>query len=384
MRSVELFAGAGGLALGVSQAGFSHEAVIERDQPTCTTIRKNQQREMSPVKDWPLFSCDTRDFDYASLRFRVDLVAGGPPCQPFSMGGKHGGYRDQRDMFPEAVRAVRELQPRAFIFENVKGLLRQSFFKYFGYIQLQLSYPEITRHPDEEWLDHLARLEQHHTSGSESGLCYRLVYRLLNAADYGVPQRRERVFLVGFRSDLGAEWSFPMPTHSHAALLWSQYVSNEYWDRHGVSRPSNTVDFKPLQLKGRPLFHEPWRTIRDAIADLPDPEQAETNTAPLNHEYRPGARVYKGHTGSPIDAPAKTIKAGDHGVPGGENMLVLPDGRVRYFTVRESARLQGFPDNYLFPVSWTESMRQLGNAVPVGLAYEVARSVRECLEMQEE
>ncbi|HEY1016644.1 MAG TPA: DNA cytosine methyltransferase [Herpetosiphonaceae bacterium] len=383
MRSVELFAGAGGLALGVSQAGFSHDAVIERDQPTCTTIRENQQRAMAPVKDWPLFSCDTRDFEYAQVPSGVDLVAGGPPCQPFSMGGKHGGYRDQRDMFPEAVRAVRELQPRAFIFENVKGLLRQSFFKYFGYIQLQLTYPEIIMRPDEEWMDHLARLEQHHTSASDDGLHYRLVYRLLNAADYGVPQRRERVFLVGFRSDLGIEWSFPDATHAQAALAWSQWGSGEYWERHGVQQPAADGALQSAQQKGRPLLHKPWLTIRDAIHDLPDPEQPGAGVAALNHEYRAGARSYKGHTGSPLDMPAKTLKAGDHGVPGGENMLVLPDGRVRYFTVRESARLQGFPDDYLFPVSWTESMRQLGNAVPVGLGYVVARSVRERLETKQ-
>lgn len=89
----------------------------------------------------------------------------------------------------------------------------------------------------------------------------------------------------------------------------------------------------------------------------------------------PGARSYTGHTGSPLDEPAKTLKAGDHGVPGGENMLARPDGTVRYFTVRESARLQTFPDDYIFAGSWTESMRQLGNAVPVGLARPIAADI---------
>ena len=89
--------------------------------------------------------------------------------------------------------------------------------------------------------------------------------------------------------------------------------------------------------------------------------------------------MYPGHTGSSLDEPAKTLKAGDHGVPGGENMLRRPDGSVRYFTVRESARLQTFPDKYVFPGSWTENMRQLGNAVPVTLATSVARSVADCL-----
>jgi DNA (cytosine-5)-methyltransferase 1 len=99
-----------------------------------------------------------------------------------------------------------------------------------------------------------------------------------------------------------------------------------------------------------------------------------------NHEYRPGARTYAGHSGSVLDEPSKTIKAGAHGVPGGENMIVLDDGSIRYYTVRESARIQTFPDDYLFSASWTESMRQIGNAVPVKLATVVGKSVYEQME----
>jgi DNA (cytosine-5)-methyltransferase 1 len=120
----------------------------------------------------------------------------------------------------------------------------------------------------------------------------------------------------------------------------------------------------------------PWLTVRDAIGDLPDPEK-KTRTYIANHKFNPGARSYPGHTGSPLDEPAKTLKAGDHGVPGGENMLARVDGSVRYFTVREAARLQTFPEDYTFRGAWTEAMRQLGNAVPVRLAETVARSVAE-------
>src|SRR5262249_52301822 len=98
-----------------------------------------------------------------------------------------------------------------------------------------------------------------------------------------------------------------------------------------------------------------------------------------NHVGNPGARSYPGHTGSPYDEPAKTLKAGDHGVPGGENMLRHDDGTVRYFTVREAARLQGFPDDYVFHGAWCEGFRELGNAVPVGLAHVVALRVRQLL-----
>jgi DNA (cytosine-5)-methyltransferase 1 len=103
----------------------------------------------------------------------------------------------------------------------------------------------------------------------------------------------------------------------------------------------------------------------------------------LTHYYIPGARRYVGHTGSPLDEPAKTLKAGVHGVPGGENALLQPDGSVRYFTIREAARLQTFPDAFTFAGSWTESMRQIGNAVPVTLAEILAKGLKQTLKSSE-
>ncbi len=381
MRAVELFAGAGGLGMGVSRAGFDPVAVIEWNRYCCDTLRENQAGQLEPVAHWPLIEGDVRSFDFGAIRGDIDLVSGGPPCQPFSLGGKHKGHLDERDMFPQAIRAVRELRPKAFLFENVKGLTRASFIPYLEYIRLRLSHPELIPLAGEDWPAHRARLEKYHSSGKHDGLHYRILTRgLLNAANYGVPQRRERIFLVGFRSDLGIEWSFPEPTHDQDALLWSQWRSGEYWDRHRVSRRHRPEGGKgkarALSLGEAPALR-PWKTVRDALADLPDPEtQPRAASAYPNHRFQPGARSYHGHTGSPLDEPAKTLKAGDHGVPGGENMLLRPDGSVRYFTVRESARLQTCPDEFLFHGSWTESMRQLGNAVPVELAAIVADSVR--------
>lgn len=380
MKTLELFAGAGGLALGTANAGFLHDAVLEWDHDACETIRENQRRGLSPVISWPLHEIDVRKFDFRALE-GIDLVAGGPPCQPFSIGGKHRGPNDKRNMFPEIVRAVRETRPRAILIENVRGLLRPAFAKFFGYVILQLSFPEVQQRADENWLSHLSRLERHQTRGTQKGLLYNVVFRSLNAADYGAPQKRYRVFIVGFRADLHKPWSFPAPTHSHDALLYSQFVSGQYWDRHKVStrqRPTPSPRLLPRidGLKSS-LFapsEEPWVTVRDALLGLPEPSSSPSKTV-LNHTLNLGARVYAGHTGSPLDDPAKALKAGDHGVPGGENMLAYPSGEVRYFTVRESARLQTFPDNYLFRGSWTEAMRQLGNAVPVRLAEAVARSV---------
>jgi DNA (cytosine-5)-methyltransferase 1 len=387
MKSVELFAGAGGLAMGVSLAGFESLAVVEWDRWACDTIRENRKRGYPLVKDWPLWEGDVRSIDWNLIPEGIDLLAGGPPCQPFSMGGKHGAHGDKRDMFPATVEILQRLKPKSFIVENVKGLTRTGFANYYQYILLCMELPELARKGDEAWMDHLRRLQKEKTSGAlhEMGLAYNVVPTLVNAADFGVPQRRERVFIVGFRSDLGIEWHFPRSSHSLDALLYAQWVSGEYWERHGV--PKSRRPYMPKALKGRIagltssfLAPEgrPWRTVRDALHDIPDP-RAEEAVEFHNHHFQDGAKSYKGHTGSPLDYPAKTLKAGDHGVPGGENMMVLDDASVRYFSARESARIQTFPDGYVFHGSWSETMRQLGNAVPVALARRVAASVAERL-----
>lgn len=298
MRSLELFAGCGGLALGVEQAGFEHVGVVEIDANAAASLRYNTS--------WPVHEVDVRTLDYGQFE-EVMLVSGGPPCQPFSVGGRHSGPRDARDMFPEATRAVDELRPLAFLFENVAGLVRPRFCEYLG-----------------EVIDALSR----------AGPGYRVSYMAANAADYGVPQVRRRVFIVGFRVDTDFSWEPPAATHSKSE----------------------------------------WVTIAQALADLPDPEYFP-RTGISGHVFQPNARVYPGHTGSPLDKPAKTLKAGVHGVPGGENMLRRPDGTVRYFSVREAARLQTFPDQWQFSGAWTEAMRQIGNAVPVQLAAAIAQSV---------
>lgn len=390
LSSIELFAGAGGLAMGVSLAGFRSHSVVEWDKWACDTVRQNQQRGYPLVRDWPVVEGDVRqwnqDFNAQHLEGVLDLVAGGPPCQPFSMGGKHKAHQDTRDMFPATVAVIRKLKPRAFIVENVKGLTRSSFHNYYQYILLQLEFPEINRRPAESWADHHQRLQQSKTAKRRGpvGLTYKVVPTLVNAANYGVPQKRERVFIVGFRSDLPVGWSFPRETHSLDALLHDQWVTGEYWDRHKFAKsrrpaiPQTHVNVVArLRGLGLPPTRAPWQTVRDALVGLTDPEKTEGDA--LSHRFQGGARVYPGHTGSPLDQPAKTLKAGDHGVPGGENMMVREDGSVRYFTVRESARLQTFPDGYAFHGSWTEAMRQLGNAVPVALGRVVAASVAEHL-----
>jgi len=380
LRSVELFAGAGGLALGTARAGFQHDAVLEWDADACNTIRKNLAKGFAGCATWKVIEDDARVYDFAQHSGKVEYVFGGPPCQPFSLGGKHLGHEDERNMFPEAVRSVREIRPVAFVFENVRGLLRQGFANYYNYIIHQLRFPGVLRKGDEEWTDHLARLEKLHTGGKFKGLGYNVVYRLLDAADYGVPQHRDRVLIVGVRSDVGIEFHFPERTHEGDALLYDKWVSGDYWERHHIARSQRLRlpdSLKPKVERLSPLWPgamlKPWQTVRDAISDLPRLIQGQSSSKIANHFLNPGARSYAGHTGSSLDDPAKALKAGDHGVPGGENTLKLENGDVRYFSVRECARLQTFPDNWVFEGSWTESMRQLGNAVPVTLAEVVAR-----------
>jgi DNA (cytosine-5)-methyltransferase 1 len=377
MRSVELFAGAGGLGMGLGEAGFEPEMVVEWDADSCRTLRDNKKRGVQHIKGWNIVESDASTVDYSNIKHKIDLVSGGPPCQPFSIGGKHRGQADHRNMWPQAIRAVRELAPQVFLFENVSGLMRPAFKPYLRYIELQLSFPEISPKTGEKWHEHAARLERKLTneSGGRCGLLYHVSIHPVNAADYGAAQKRRRVIIVGFRNDLPVEWAMPAPTHSQESLLWDQWITGDYWKRHGVgarARPSMPPTVRAaierLRSINKPPAASPWRTVRDAIGDLPMPHKTRERIA--NHRLQPGARSYVGHTGSPFDEPAKALKAGDHGVPGGENMLAFENGDVRYFTVREAARLQGFPDKFVFPasVSWTESMRQLGNAVPLPLA----------------
>jgi DNA (cytosine-5)-methyltransferase 1 len=373
MRSLEIFSGAGGLALGLENAGFKHAAFVEFNKHACLSLKENFRSDK-------VFCTDVREFDFEGVG-AVDIVAGGPPCQPFSMGGRHAADQDDRDMFPYAIRAIETLKPKAFIFENVKGLLRASFSDYFEYIVLRLSYPDCHFGLQTDWRLHLKRLRANKFR-SYSGIKYEVQFKLVNAADYGVPQSRQRVAIVGTRSDLGLNWSFPVETHSKDRLVWDAQVSGDYWERHEISKTqrkellrassrfaSDTYGLFPPSLL-------PWQTVRDALDLVPEPT---SNHEISDHIFRGGARPYPGHDGSELDWPAKTIKAGGHGVPGGENMIRYPDGSVRYFTVYEAKLIQTFPKDFVICGAWGEALRQIGNAVPVRLAEIFGKMLAETL-----
>jgi DNA (cytosine-5)-methyltransferase 1 len=355
----------------MSRAGFSHALMAEFDFDAVETAKHNKARAIEHIMHWPVEKTDVRDIDWEPLRGQLAVVSGGPPCQPFGIGGKKRGPADDRDMWPEAVRAIREARPEGFLFENVRNLAGPKFRGYLDWVVQHLARPTDIRLPDETHEEHLARL-----SGYRWLPDYRVKWQVVNAADYGAPQIRHRVLIFGVRTGLDVWPSEMPPTHSRDRLLWEQYITGEYWERHGLRRramPVNAQDARRvIELKSKltPPSEKPWVTVRDAIAGLGEPDGQR------NHVPQPGARVYPGHTGSPLDLPAKALKAGDHGVPGGENMMVRDDGSVRYFTTREAARLVGLPDDYLFPRSWSESMRQLGNAVPAQLGEAAGRWLR--------
>ncbi|HTV49215.1 MAG TPA: DNA cytosine methyltransferase [Phycisphaerae bacterium] len=382
LRALELCVGAGGLALGTARAGFKDITVIDVHGPTCQTLRRNKLGNVAHVHDWNIIEDDISELQFSNYT-EIDLLSGGPPCQPFSQAGKRIGRSDEREMFPHFIRAVRECNPKTFIIENVKGLRHRSFLNYFNYIVLQLNFPHIQRRKGEKWTEHRAKLERFMTSGKYDGVRYNVVWQVLNAADYGVAQRRERVFIVGVRADLGIEYSFPLVTHTHEALLVGQWVTGDYWEHHSIPKcqipECPDLVRKILSKLNKERSENAWKTVRDAIGDLPNVGLGHTSHKVLNHFLNPGARAYKGHDGSTMDAPAKTIKAGHHGVPGGENMVRLDNGTIRYFSVRECARLQAFPDDWVFDGSWCACMRQIGNAVPVTLGEVVAAPLAKAL-----
>ncbi|WKX18708.1 DNA cytosine methyltransferase [Streptomyces sp. HUAS CX7] len=420
--SVELFAGGGGLAMAVHNAGFRPLLVNEFAKRAVETLAANGATHRDPddssmpkpgegrpglrAAGWPLVAGDVRSIP--SFEFlkdaEVDVLAGGPPCQPFSLGGVAKGDEDDRNMFPEMFRAIREMRPKAVICENVRGLLRKSFKPYFEYIKREMSLPFVQRAEGATWEDHdevLQKLLQENAVDPSER--YDVVHIPVNAADYGVPQIRQRVIIVAFRADLGVKWENhqPVPEYSEAALIDSMH-DGTYWKRHnevpGIDaiRERVMANLSPASLM--PDGKKPWRTLRDAIAGIDENEGRPLPPVPVealrrklvvdgipDHMGWPGARAYLGHTPNELDRPAKTVKAGVHGVPGGESVMRLDDhsfdgSGYRYMTVRETARVMTFPDDWTLAGPRGEKMRQLGNAVPVKLGEVFANAVREALD----
>lgn len=367
---VELFSGMGGLALGLARSGFQPWDMIEWSEACCATLRAN-----ASILRWDgaaeVEARDVRDIDFREYQ-GSEVVAAGAPCQPFSQGGGLLGREDERNMFPEAIRAIAQIQPRAFVIENVKGLLFQRAEDYFKSILARL------RNPSHEDPDHDLTESYHLTAQSEGPDDeYVVSYALLNAADFGLAQNRPRLFIVGMRSG-EAEWSWPDATHSRDALV-KDLRDGPYWEQHTITDEVRERALAPLRYRSRPAEAPRWRTLRDLTTALGPPAKSIDDASDPSHLLVPGARLYAKHTGSRIDWVSKTVKAGVHGCPGGEHIVLLDDGSHRYLTVRECALLQGFPPDYVLPEKRTPAMQQLGNAVPVSVAEALGRQLRAVL-----
>ncbi|MFD6137527.1 DNA cytosine methyltransferase [Isoptericola sp. NPDC060257] len=387
LNSVEIFAGGGGMALGMRRAGFTHEALVEWWAPAAKVLRHNAERDSTLWTKEHVFEKDVRKTtDELAELGPINLVAGGPPCQPFSLAGTGAGHSDDRNMFPAALDIVRQLMPDYVVFENVPGLTRPSFAPYLDYVKDQLRRPTITPKDGELWNEHHARVR-----ASELQELYCVYQEEIDAADVGVAQSRKRIFLVAVRGDLknAGSWQGITRTHSRDVLLHQQWITGTYWNRHGLVKPEIVparlnAQIERIKKTGAPDNRLPWKTLRDLLADVPEPAVEIAPDGWPNHIAIPGARTYAKHTGSPLDMPSKTIKAGVHGVAGGEAMLRELDGAVRYLSIREAALVQGFPQDYEFPGVRSRVMGVIGNAVAVDVAAHVGRTLIALRAEQEE
>lgn len=362
---VNLCSGAGGLALGLAQAGFNTFAFYEKDRVACETLLHNL-RSQSPLLSGRVFEGDLLDATWMPRCPQVRLLAVGTPCQPFSRGGVRKGPQDDRNLFPTLLNAVQVLRPRAVLVENVGGLERGLHKSYLDYVVKQLRFPDSRPKADESWIEHAKRLNRY-SQDKKACPTYNVAWKVCNAADFGVAQVRYRLFIVATNYEL-PEYVFPSPTHSKQRLLFEQ-LTGVYWKTRGLPVPAQPRT--SALRRGAESRLSPWVTVRDQTSTLPEAEAQESPNC-NNHWTILGARAYAGHTGSVLDWPSKTIKAGVHGVPGGENAVVCDDGSLRYYTLREMARIQSFPDEHYFTGARSNVIRQIGNAVPCALAAAVA------------
>lgn len=305
---LEICAGAGGQALGLSNAGFDHLALVEYESDYCSVLRQNRP-------DWPVICADVHDFDGRPYAGQVDLLAGGVPCPPFSVAGQQLGPDDDRDLFPQALRLVQEIRPRAAMLENVRGLLDARFDDYRAAI--------------------LARLE---------ALGYRVDLRLLQAADFGVPQLRPRVVIVGLREDVPGPFVWPLERPGEAPTVGEtlgDLMAAEGWER-AAEWAAGAAGIAPTLVGGSKKHGGP---------DL-GPVRARRAWAALGVDG----------LGVADRAPA----------PGFAGMPRL--------TPRMLARLQGFPDSWNFGHKKTAACRMIGNAFPPPVAEAVGLQIMEALE----
>lgn len=208
MYSIEICAGAGGQALGLEQAGFEHVALVEIEPPACATLRKNRP-------NWNVIEADVKNF-HAHQYKGIDLFAGGVPCPPFSVAGKQLGHDDDRDLFPEALRLVKECEPKAVMLENVRGLFSPKFEEYRERIRLQLE-----------------------------SMGYECFWELIQSNHYGVPQQRPRTILIALKKEYAPFFSWPIgvvaPPPTVGDILYLEMASNGWEGAKAWAQQANGI-----------------------------------------------------------------------------------------------------------------------------------------------
>ncbi len=307
LTCVEICASAGGQALGLDMAGFDHVALVEYEAEYCEVLKNNKPH-------WNVICGDVHDFDGKPYK-GVDLLAGGVPCPPFSMASKQLGKDDERDLFPEAIRLVEEIKPRAVMLENVRGFLDPKFADY-----------------------------REHILNSIRELGYKVQIKLLNACDYGVPQLRPRVIIVGIRNDIKSEFEYP--------------------EEHSEDAPTVGETLKEL------MGSNGWKGLDEWV-------KGANKIAPT---VVGGSKKHGGPDLGPVRARKAWAELGVDGL-GVANEAPTADFEGSPKLTKEMlALIQGFPPEWNFGKKKTAACRMIGNAFPPPVACAVGKEIRRCLE----
>lgn len=331
-KSIELFAGAGGLALGLEQAGFEHIALIEFDRSAAQTLVSNRPSWNVLCEDVEIVASRNLEREFSIKKGELDLLSGGAPCQSFSYAGKRLGLNDVRGtMFYHYATFLHKLQPKMFLFENVRGLLTHDKGRTFETIR---------------------------NIFNDEG--YTIQYQILNAWDYGVPQKRERLITIGIRNDLVEKCSFEFPEkHEYKPLL------------------------KDILLEKNPTECAKYSEYKSNIFSLVPPGGYWKDIDPnIAKEYMKTCwYMGGGRTGIlrrlSLEEPSLTVLT----TPQMKQTDRCHPLEVRPFSVRENARIQTFPDDWKFEGALGAKYRQVGNAVPCNLAKEIGLQCVKTLEM---
>ncbi|MDX2293999.1 MULTISPECIES: DNA cytosine methyltransferase [Streptomyces] len=382
--SIEICAGAGGQAIGLHRAGFRHLALVEIDKHARETLRRNI--EARPDWAWEKQHCDLRHADVKDFEpldtvlkdgkliepGELDLLAGGVPCPPFSHAGKQLGKDDERDLFPRMLELVRDLQPRAVMIENVRGILDPKFSDYRDYIKSRLE--EGVPHAPNGTLvvgDKMPRYK----------VCH---WDILEAHDFGVPQLRPRAILVAIREDVltDVKYEWPTPTHEHPVSVVEALEESmkarysAYYD--GPRGPEARAAYARWHAKATERHQELAGKGSAGIAPTLVGGSKKHGGADLGPSRAKAAWKQLGVSGLGVANDAETARKKQSE----DRDLFGADGPM--LTVEQAAIVQGFPGDWIFDGGKTAQYRQVGNAFPPPVAEAVGRSIMDVLKAARE